>query len=391
MTKSIPLLTMLLSTCAFGQRNESAPQVPALTARPAPEWTTLFERQTGWLAADGIYSISLSDSLTLFYFSDTVLGDGRGERIRGVQFINNTVALLEGTRPDSNNIAFFWRSSPGAGPARDTLTVFVPRTSSATGADWYWLGDGFVNHALNDTTYLFAYRMTRTEGSGIFNFAPVGVSLLAIPPGSQPPFSDHVQRETPFFVPATEAQREVVFGSGILENTAAAGAPEPDGYLYLYGIDEEHKGLVAARVEPAAFTDFGAWRFWDGHAWSTEIADAATITTRVSNELSVTPLADGRYLLVFQLDTNGPEVAVRVGESPVGPFGEIQTVYRCPEADADFGDLDLFCYNAKAHPHLSRDGKLLISYNVNAFGGDLDALALAHHYYHPRFIWLDLD
>ncbi len=51
---------------------------------PAPEWTALFDRDSGWTGADGIYSIPLTGvdvpsgaakSYTLFVFSDTFIGD----------------------------------------------------------------------------------------------------------------------------------------------------------------------------------------------------------------------------------------------------------------------------------------------------------------------------
>ena len=62
-------------------------------------------------------------------------------------------------------------------------------------------------------------------------------------------------------------------------------------------------------------------------------------------------------------DTLSGFVAYRVGDSPVGPSGEIIPVYYTPEKDQS---KNIITYNAKAHPHLSQDGELLISYNVNS-------------------------
>ena len=45
--------------------------------------------------------------------------------------------------------------------------------------------------------------------------------------------------------------------------------------------------------------------------------------------------ADGRYVLVFQLDGLGRDVAARVGTSPVGPFGPVRRLWTCPEPDLD--------------------------------------------------------
>jgi hypothetical protein len=57
-------------------------------------------------------------------------------------------------------------------------------------------------------------------------------------------------------------------------------------------------------------------------------------------------------------------VAMRIGASPVGPFGPIIKLYDCPESKEN---KNYFMYNAKAHPSLSKPGELLISYNVNSF------------------------
>ena len=78
---------------------------------------------------------------------------------------------------------------------------------------------------------------------------------------------------------------------------------------------------------------------------------------------------------------------MRIGESPVGPLGPMQRIYRAPEVDFD---PDIFVYNAKAHPHLSRPGELLISYNVNTFDFFGDFFQYSD-IYRPRFIRLIVD
>ena len=119
------------------------------------------------------------------------------------------------------------------------------------------------------------------------------------------------------------------------------------------------KNLLAARVKPKYFEDFAQWKYWDGSEWTTNMTRAKAITNAVSNELSVTPLPDGRYALIFQVMGLSDKVGMRIGSSPVGPFGEIKEIWRTPEADQG-----LYCYNAKAHPNLSQNGELLISYNT---------------------------
>ena len=88
-----------------------------------------------------------------------------------------------------------------------------------------------------------------------------------------------------------------------------------DGFIYVYGVRNDlSKKLMAARVHPDQLTNFDAWRFWDGGGWSAQLDDAAPITDQISNELSVSPLADGRYALVFQVGGITAHVGVRLGE-----------------------------------------------------------------------------
>ena len=112
------------------------------------------------------------------------------------------------------------------------------------------------------------------------------------------------------------------------------------------------------------------------------IEECAAITNNISQEFSVSPLGNGQFIVVFQTGSN---VAIRLGDSPTGPFGVLQNIYECPEV---LEDPDIFVYNAKAHPHLSKNDQLLISYNVNTFDF-LDHFTNAG-IYRPRLINLTL-
>jgi hypothetical protein len=383
------LLILLLGGCdALPIEEEPEPPGPLeLTAEPAPEWTALFDRTSGWTGADGIFSVpangvntpgTAGQTTTTFLFADTVIGEvlPSGRRATGARIVNNTLATLRGGAPDPSRMEFHWRTEGGQPRA-----VVAPDTPEAGPNTWYWNQDGVV---LGNTLHSLFLRLGPAPGA--FPFEVVGVALVSFTVTDGLP-TDVRQRDTPFFRAPAAGRGDIQFGAGILANTAAAGAPHPDGYVYVYGIqnDPSAKKLLAARVRPEDFEDFARWRFWDGEAWSPSLDDAAPLTDRVSNELSVTPLTDGRYLLVFQLDTWAPYVAVRVGGSPVGPWGEFERVYRAPEVDG--GDPNTFVYNAKAHPHLSAPGELLVSYNVNTFDF-FGAFFADASLYRPRFIRL---
>ncbi|RJP73409.1 MAG: DUF4185 domain-containing protein [Ignavibacteriales bacterium] len=347
----------------------------------ADEWTNLLDTNHGWTGSDGIYSIPLNEfeapsdnpaGKQLIVFSDTFIGDvdSTGKRLN-TKMVNNTLALLQSNTPDS--IEFFWRKNANNTP----VSVFVPETPNAHTGDWYWLMDGI---SLNDTIYVFALRMNGTSGG--LGFEVNGVALLKFNLDDENFIKNVQQFDTPLYYKDTTANWDIVLGQAIMPMTNVSGNPFPDGYIYVYGprSGASDKELVAARVLPENIEDFEKWQYWNGTDWGSEIKDCATLTKGISQEFSVTPLTNGKFLLVFQ---TGNSVALLEGESPLGPFGITQTIYNCPEV---LIDPDIFIYNAKAHPNLSGKEKLLISYNVNSY-------SFTDHFvnadiYRPRFIYL---
>jgi hypothetical protein len=357
------------------------------TAAPAPEWTDLFFRQHGWFGADGIFSIPVNgidtaganNPETLLLFSDTMLGDIINDSLQpGFKMIHNSVAILKNTEPDKNNLHFYWDSVGGK-----PIGLFTPNTPHSEKGDYYWLGDGFVNKELG-ATYFFAYRVRDTSAAA-FGFAEVGNAIIKIPFGSQPPYHDQQQIETPFFLSGTP-ETYGSFGGCVFPDLKEAGYKNGDGYVYVYGVRGKKKEVLVARVLPKDFEQFNQWRFWDGNGWNEDISKVAAITDRASNELSVSPLPDGRYAMIFQTDGLGKSVGLRLSHQPQGPFGPVIKLWDCTEPDSS---KNFIVYNAKAHPNLSKPNELLISYNVNSldFWNDVKTHP---NLYRPRFVKIKL-
>jgi len=155
--------------------------------------------------------------------------------------------------------------------------------------------------------------------------------------------------------------------------------------VYVYGCVGKDKNVVAARVKPKDFEILPRWRYWDGNGWNQNKDTLKPLTNGASDELSMTPLPDGRFLLIFQVMGLSDKVGMRIAETPVGPFSEIKEIWTAPEWKEG-----LWTYNAKAHFNLSKPGELLISYNTikddfwNAIKKDADI-------YRPRFIRLKFE
>jgi len=368
---------------AYTQEKEPVKEL-TFTCEPAPEWTALMERTSGWFGADGIFSIPLDgeedqqvkDKKTLFIFSDTYIGEVvNGVPEPGNVMVNNSIAWLSGNNPDKSMISFEYNTDQSGKP----ISYFVPDNKATADSEYFWLGDGFINHAKNNALYIFAYHVHKT-GPNVFDFEQTNIALLKIKDPTQESIKSYEQFATGLgYVHPVHGR--VYFGSGIFVNTKEAKAPNPDGYVYIYGISEAKKSLIAARVRPEKIEEFENWAFWNGAEWVKGKENIVPIADGLSNELSVTPTGDGRFLLTFTVLGISDKIGIQVGEGPVGPFGPVHEVYTCPE----YKEKGLLPYNAKAHYHLSKLGELLISYNTITFNFWEDIKKDAT-IYHPRFI-----
>jgi hypothetical protein len=293
------------------------------------------------------------------------------------------MGILEGGEPDPCKLAFHWNKA-GDKPASQ-LVPTTPKALSEKGT-YYWLQDGT---SIGGRFYCLPMIIGPfPEGPEGFEFKVHGVTLVSAPIGQDgPDFKEQTQVDTPLYF-ISSSGKVTYFGAAIMPNTNEAGSPNPDGYVYIYGLqNHDVVKLVAARVEAEQFEDFEAWTYWDGTSWSQEKERVVPIAEETSCEVSISPMTggslEGKYIVAFQQGRISNYVSIYIGDSPVGPFTTSIPIHYCREPDE--GN-NIYAYNAKGHPHLSKPGELLISYNVNTTSW------AAHEkhasIYRPRFIRL---
>ena len=293
---------------------------------------------------------------------------------------NHSAALLVGNQPDANQIQFYYGSKGNLQTSRN-LNLFEQNQ---------WLFDCF---ATGNSVYAIAFSQQ--------NWKPASIDLIRVPlkEDGTPDFAAQKRTRQVKQLLKKLPDFDYAYGMAVLPNTESAGMPHPDGYIYIYGYRDNfaafsQKDLIVSRIHESDFPDLGKLRYWNGTDWVEDIEASALILERVSCEVSVTPVTTGpykgKYIAVYTQDVQSDRIMYAIGDSPVGPFDTPVQCYTVPETGdpATGGAGTLYTYNAKAHPHLSALGKLLISYNVNVNGID-HATNTAD--YRPRFIELDLQ
>jgi hypothetical protein len=344
-----------------------------LAVEPSVEWTSLFHQKQDWSGSDGIYAIPFNgcdqqgtagDTKTIFIFGDTFVGavDEATDYRLSTKMINNSLGILDGGEPKVEAMQFKWNLDEVSG---QPASIFVPATPKGLAVEksYYWLQDGT---SIGGTFYCFPMIIgPNPDGPEGFEFAVHGVTCVSAPIGEEGPILElQSQVDTPLYFNADNG-RNTYFGAGVMANTEEAGTPNPDGFVYIYGLQHwDNPRLVVARVLEGDFTNFDQWMFWDGVEWTSDMGRVVPIANEISCELSVSPMIggslDGKYVAVFQ--GVGNWLSMYAADSPVGPFENAMKLYYCSEPAEGAG---IYTYNAKGHPHISKPGELLVSYNVN--------------------------
>ncbi len=358
-----------------------AAAAPSAGLRPLPEYDLLFNTGSGWAGADGIISIPLSGQRILWLFGDTLVGNVSDGKRGKCLIINNSIAVQEGIEPGKARLKFHYPVSPDGNPA----AFFRPPDEKS----WFWPAQGLRTPR---SLCIFLMQMEATGDSSVFGFRHIGSWLAVVKNPDESPekwLVDYKKIPWATFMPG----RNIFFGASVLVE---------GNEVYIYGISEESgkdngsKAMVLARAPLASPERFGTWRFYAGGKWVRDFRDAGELCPGLATEYSVShqmQQADSgrrhksrqiQYMLITSGDAFSGEILVRTAPRPWGPWGKSRLIYRCPEIR---GGKDIFCYAARAHPELSSDGNLIITYAANStdFASLTDASL-----YRPRFLLLPL-
>jgi len=362
-------LCLLLHPTIMLAIEKKSTEVP-LKVIDANDWNDIFTRTSGggWFSGDGQFSIpfnghdyqgSARSTKTFWLFSDSRVCDSMDPVtfvVSGQKMVNHSVAVMEVLQGDDRRFEEMTYTWGNRGDYTIT-NIFGERL---------WALDGI---SLNNTIYMF---MLQKQGKN-----NTGVKQIQIPiVNDDIDLWNYNKVDTLLFKVSDAA--EVRIGSAVMDNTIEGGAHSPDGFIYIYGV--RRRGLMkrgfmlAARVPKEHYTDFASWQYWNGSEWVYDFdaldSEDAELADFLGNRFSVTPVLSGiyeeQYILIYL--TNGfKEIKYRIGDTPIGPWSDPIPLYSPLALLDEHGAENVNLYNAKAHPHLSEEHELLISFCANTF------------------------
>ena len=332
-----------------------------LSAAPSPELDARFQRTSGWLGADGNYSVTISKDRTLWFFSDTWLGDLDNGKRRHAKLINNSVGVMAAKGP----VEFAW--------GKGDTAFFQPEDRIG----WLW---PFAGTVAAGKVHLFLWQMEKAKGPAAFAFRVVAVWHAVIENPNDEPAKWKIKQMKLPCSEITEKQN-ILFGSSICIF---------EKHAYIYGVLEKPneplfgKKMVLARVSLEEIGEFSHWRFRTADGWSEDFRKVEPLAAGMASEYSVTRLQD-RFVAVTNDAFLSPKIVARSAPQPWGPWSEPVLLFTCQEAKEK---KDVFCYSGKAHAGLSTNDELVLSYAANSHKF-ADVLNDANLYW-PRFVTVKL-
>ncbi len=345
-----------------------AQEIPAFKVEPIPAYNELIYNESGWTGADGSFSVAISDSVILWLYSDTWIGDIANGKHENATIVNNSVGIQIGKNASQAKIDFFWKRKPDWSHA----AFVTPRDSIG----YFWLYDGIM---LSDKLYFAMMQIVSRRGSGVFGFELIGTWLAEVDNPHNPPLNWHIKQSKILFGKYSR-NGNIFFGASFLKE---------DDFVYIYGCHEDWskgrsgRSMIVARVEANELTDFDSWQFYANDRWVSDFTKSEMLFNGIATEYSVTYQSGiDKYVTVFTQNGMSDSIMVRFSNSPVGPWSKPALVYSCPEEN---WHPTYFCYAAKAHPELSiSQDELIVTYVCNSL--DFWQLAKDARIYWPRFL-----
>lgn len=344
-------------------------------------------RADDWTGGDGTHSVRLPDGRLLWLFSDTFLGQVHAPPNPAGQ----PHTWRDATAPMVRNSGVVMSRS---GTLERTLPA--PLFADPAQGQWRWPVAAKVEPrspgSSDDVVRVLLW--TRATGTGPWIYGvptATEVATLSLPDlrvegivkvSDQSAVPDPDKRVLYGTTTVDDGDWTYVFGGN---DGKAAARPASHAYV--------------ARVPKGRLADPGAWRYWDGGDW-TESGKPRSVLgdgerKGVGSAFTVVR-AKGTYVLfTMAAGTEGlTDVTSYWACSPTGPWHGPAKGFAPPLPKDGAARQDTAAYNPQAHPALSQDGRILLSYDVNWLDA-APASAQANvsrnvSLYRPRFVSLRL-
>ena len=345
---------------------------PPVTQNCKPEF--LF--RNGWLGGDGDVSVPLNATTTLFFFSDSYVGN-KNQKSRqepGLKMVSNTVAIETCLPNGKTDIKYFWNKMYSEHP-EPFFKTFTKRYN-------YWVNDAF---SVNGNLYVLLQKVGRKTGvspDDFFPFSLPGFSLAKIINPFESP--DRWQIE---IIPIPDfVYPDLQLGAHVIK----------DNYLYFFvSRQDSSQLLVRKRTDfiddpEKPFEYYALNKTWKAGIkkddMDTIFSGFRTVTVNYHPDIK-------QWIMLIDIRFMDNKIKMRTALALEGPWSHEITVYECPEVTigTDSYSKSNFCYLPREciQNYDVKKQEMLITYDINNF--NFSEISANPKIYTPKVIVVSLN
>ncbi|MGQ4385436.1 hypothetical protein [Streptomyces sp. SAS_270] len=340
-------------------------------------------RTDDWTGGDGTHSLRLPDGRVLWLFSDTYLGPVHPPP----NPVGESFVWRDTSAPLVRNSAVVMSAS-----GRLERTLAAPVFPDPGPQQWRWPVAARVEPRAPGSAdrVVRVLLWTRTAGRAPWIYGvptATEVATLSLPDLRLEGIRTVLDQRS-----VADASQRVLFG------TSAVDAGQ---WTYVFGGDDLQAAsrpasrAYVARVPRGRLAEPGAWEYWDGSQWAVRARPEPVLGDgqRKGVGSAFTVVRDGGTYVLFTMAAGTEGLTTITSYWACSPTGPWRGPTRSFSPSLPAGEVA--AYNPQAHPALSGDGRLVLSYDVNwldATGAAAQAnLSRNVSLYRPRFVTLRLE
>lgn len=311
-----------------------------------------FPFKDGWLGGDGDVSVPISDTTTLFIFSDTYVGNinQKSRQEPGMKMVSNTVAVHTCLSDGETKVQYYWNNMYSDNPE--------PIFKSYTNRYKFWVVDAFT---INNYLYVLLSKVGPKLGASpddIFNFSGLGFTLAKISNPYEVPYEWEIE-----LFPLPD------FTNSFMELRCHA---MQDEYIYFFvSRNDTSQFLVRKQIDfidnpEIPFEYYALNKYWKE---GIKADDMLTIVNGFRcNTVNYHPEMK-KWVMISDIRFKDNKIKMRTAPELTGPWSNELVIYEIPEVTPGNSSYSKsnFCYLAREHIQYYDpiNHVMLLTYDIN--------------------------
>ena len=331
--------------------------------------------QNGWFGGDGDVSVPLNETTTLFFFSDSYVGNKnqKNRQEPGLKMVSNTVAIETWLPNGKTEIKYFWNKMYSERP-EPFFKTFTKRYS-------FWVSDAFTSAG---NLYVLLQKVGRKTGVSPDDFFPFSLPGFSI-----------AKIINPLDLPNRWQIELIPVPDFVYPDMQLGAHATKDNYVYFF-VSRHDSSQHLVRKRSDFLDDPGKpFEYYSlNKTWKAGIKkdDMDTIFNGFRSVTVNYHPSIKKWIMLIDIRFRDNKIKIRTATALEGPWSDEITVCECPEVTIGTASYSKsnFCYLPRECPqnYDVKKNEMLITYDIN--NSDFSEINSNPKIYTPKVIAVSL-